>query len=315
MNPGFLQSLTQPAADSAECPAVSVCVCTYQRPHLLVLLLNSLAQQSFRGLFEIIVVDNDPNGSASEVIDRAKQQHPAFSIRYAVEPKKGISFARNTAVSLAAGEFVAWIDDDETATRDWLELLWKTRWLEDADAVFGPVVPAFPEGSPSWARRSGLYDRPRHRTGTIIDAREARTGNALVKASWLRDLDPPFDTRLANTGGEDYDFFARMQERGARFQWCDEAVAYEVVPFERQHPKWMLERRLRGSVNYWRAHPSSAVVKAARAVMGGGVFVFCGLAGIAAAPFGLHRAVRLWWRAMGGLGRVVALTKFTWRGY
>ena len=315
MNHGISQSFTRQPADRNGRPAISVCVCTYQRPHLLSLLLNSLARQSFHGLFEIIVVDNDPNGSASDVIDRTKQQHPAFSIRYAVEPKKGISFARNTAASLAAGDFIAWIDDDETATKDWLDLLWKTRSLEDADAVFGPVVPAFPEGSRSWARRSGLYDRPRHVTGTVIDAREARTGNALVKANWFHVLAPPFDTRLANSGGEDYDFFARMQGRGAKFQWCDEAVAYEVVPFERQQPKWMLERRLRGSVNYWRAHPSSAAVKAVRALMGGGIFISCGLAGIAAAPFGLHRAVRLWWRAMGGLGRVVALTKFTWKGY
>ncbi|HTJ55513.1 MAG TPA: glycosyltransferase family A protein [Nitrosospira sp.] len=27
--------------------------------------------------------------------------------------KKGISFARDTAASLAAGDFLAWIDDDE----------------------------------------------------------------------------------------------------------------------------------------------------------------------------------------------------------
>ena len=34
--------------------------------------------------------------------------------------EKGISFARNTAVSLATGDFLAWIDDDETAAENWL---------------------------------------------------------------------------------------------------------------------------------------------------------------------------------------------------
>lgn len=315
MNLGFLQSPPQPQAKRAVAPEVSICVCTYQRPRLLGLLLDSLVAQSFSRSFEIIVVDNDPKAGASEIIDRARMHHPAFTIRYAVEPRKGISFARNTAASLAAGGFLAWIDDDETAAKDWLELLWTMRLLNDADGVFGPVVPVFPEGSPPWARRSGLYDRPRHVTGTIVDARHARTGNALVKVDWFRAFATPFDTRLANTGGEDYDFFARIQRQGAIFQWCDEAIVYELVPFERQQPKWMLERRLRGSVNYWRAHPSSAASKTVKALTGGGVFIFCGLAGIAAAPFSFHRAVKLWWRAMGGLGRVVALTKLRWKGY
>jgi succinoglycan biosynthesis protein ExoM len=314
MRSDFLSSFTQDPLNRGR-PAVSICVCTFQRPNLLAVLLDSLAAQIFAGFFEIIVVDNDPGGSASEVIERARTQYPDFSISYVVEPQKGISFARNTAVSLAVGDFVAWIDDDENATAVWLESLWETLLLENADAVFGPVVPFFPDGSLSWARRSGLFDRPRHRTGTPINAREARTGNALVKAAWFRTYDPPFDPRLANTGGEDYDFFFRIQNQGAKFIWCDEAVVYELVPFERQQPKWMLERRLRGSVNYWRNHPSTTLRKAIRAVTGGGVFLICGVAGVAAAPFGLHRAVRLWWRAMGGLGRVVALTGFKWKGY
>ena len=36
-------------------------------------------------------------------------------------------------------------DDDETAAENWLEALWQTRLLGDADAVFGPVVPFFPK--------------------------------------------------------------------------------------------------------------------------------------------------------------------------
>ena len=54
----------------------------------------------------------------------------------------------------------------------------------------------------------------------------------------------PFDIKLANTGGEDHDFFSRIQSQGARFLWCDEAVVYGFVPFERQRPQWILERRL-----------------------------------------------------------------------
>ena len=74
-----------------------------------------------------------------------------------------------------------------------------------------------------------MFDRLRHRTGTKIDAREARTGNALVNAEWFR-TEMPFDPKFANTGGEDYDFFSRIKARGARFEWCDEAEVFEAVP-------------------------------------------------------------------------------------
>ncbi|MEO8768068.1 MAG: glycosyltransferase family A protein, partial [Nitrosospira sp.] len=124
--------------------AVSICVCTYRRAHLLPLLLDSLAKQSFSERFEVIVVDNDKMASAAKVVEAGKKRHPDLNIQYTVEVKKGISFARNTAALLATGNFLAWIDDDETAGENWLISLWISRSINDADAVFGPVIPVFP---------------------------------------------------------------------------------------------------------------------------------------------------------------------------
>ena len=278
-------------------------------------LLDSLAEQSFCAPFEVIVVDNDAAGGAATAVEAAKTRHPELNIRYSVEPQKGISFARNTAVSLAAGDFLAWIDDDETAAENWLLSLWMTRSINNVDAVFGPVIPVFPQGSRSWPRRSGVFERPQHPTGTKIDAREARTGNALVKAAWLCSIISPFDTKLANTGGEDYDFFARIEDRGARFEWCNEAEVFEMVPIERQRLVWILERRLRASTYYWRSRSATKVRMAIRASTGGVACIVFGFAGVIMAPFGFHRAVRLWCLAMNGLGRAVAISEVQWKGY
>lgn len=278
------------------------------------MLLDSLAGQSFRDPFEIIVVDNDATSSAAQIVEAAKKYHPKLNIRYAVESQKGISFARNTAASLAAGDFLAWIDDDETAAEDWLMSLWMTCLINNMDGVFGPVIPVFAKDSPAWTGRSGMFDRLRHLTGTKIDAREARTGNALVKADWFR-VAMPFDPKLANTGGEDYDFFSRIEARGAQFAWCDEAEVFESVPLERQRLMWILERQLRGSTLYWRISSKSRAEMIIRAGTGVAACIILGLAGGVVAPFGFHRAVRLWCGAMRGLGRVVAVSGFHWRGY
>jgi len=89
----------------------------------------------------------------------------------------------------------------------------------------------------------------------------------------------------------------------------------EVVALERQRLMWILERRLRVSTLYWRITSKSRAEMVIRAGAGGVACVLFGLAGIAVAPLGLHRAIRLWCRAMGGLGRVVAVSRLRWRGY
>ena len=60
-----------------------------------------------------------------------------------MEPKAGLSFARNAAVAAAPGEILAWIDDDEYADPNWLAEV--ARALADhpeADVVSGVIVPA-----------------------------------------------------------------------------------------------------------------------------------------------------------------------------
>ena len=99
MNSRFMQPPEPQGVDNAERPAVSVCTCTYQRPRLLALLLASLVKQSFSDFFEVIVVDNDPTGSAAEIISKVRYENPRFALRYAVEPKKGISFAQHSSVA------------------------------------------------------------------------------------------------------------------------------------------------------------------------------------------------------------------------
>ena len=89
--------------------------------------------------------------------------------------------------------------------------------------------------------------------------------------------------------GEDQDFFRRMIDQGHTFAWCNEALAYEVVPPIRWKRTFLLRRALlRGAVS--RVHPTFgalAILKSAAAaplyaaalpialVMGQGHFMSC----------------------------------------
>src|SRR5206468_9191594 len=64
-------------------------------------------------------------------------------VDYLVEPRAGLSFARNAAVKAAPGQILAWIDDDEVADPNWLAEV--ARALDehpDADVISGVIVPA-----------------------------------------------------------------------------------------------------------------------------------------------------------------------------
>src|SRR5271157_276740 len=227
---------------------VSVCICTYKRPELLRRLLIELGHQVTEGMFtySIVVVDNDRLESAKVVVSDFAATC-AIPVRYCVESQQNIAMARNRAVENATGDFLAFIDDDEFPIQNWLLTLFKACGKYQADGALGPVKPHFDEKPPSWVIRGGFYQRATYETGLIIDWRKGRTGNVLLKRDLFISGEQPFRPEFRN--GEDQDFFQRQIERGHVFVWCNEAVAYEVVPPSRWNRKFLLKRALlRGSV-------------------------------------------------------------------
>jgi len=233
---------------------ISVCLCTYKRAHFLKRLLRELGSQDASGLFtySIVVADNDHLRSAETVVlDFAATS--TIPVRYCVEPRQNIALARNKAIENADGDFIAFIDDDEFPTNRWLLVLFKACRDYDVDGVLGPVKPHFDEEPPKWVVKGKFYERPSYPTGFVINWRKGRTGNVLLKKSLFISDAQPFRPQFLT--GEDQDFFRRMIEKGHVFVWCNEAVAYEVVPRIRWKRTFMLRRALlRGATSV--VHPT-----------------------------------------------------------
>ena len=248
-----------------EAQHISVCICTYKRPHLLRRLLDGLADQETNGLFmySIVVADNDQLRSAeSAVSDFAAAT--TVPIRYCVEPRQSIALARNKAIENADGEFVAFIDDDEFPAKRWLLTLFTACCDYKVDGVLGPVKPHFDEEPPRWVVQGKFYERPTYPTGFVIDGEKGRTGNVLLHkrlfAAEKLAFRPEFRT------GEDQDFFGRMIDKGHIFIWCNEAVAYEVVPPIRWKRGFMLRRALLRGTNSL-AHPTFGAVDVTKSLI------------------------------------------------
>jgi GT2 family glycosyltransferase len=98
-------------------PFASVVVCTRDRPARLQVCLHRLDQQVYPR-FEVVVVDNAPAHDAVRALVAARQS--GVSYRYVAEHRGGLSWARNAGITAAAGEIIAFLDDDEEPDHDWL---------------------------------------------------------------------------------------------------------------------------------------------------------------------------------------------------
>ncbi len=121
-------------SESDSAPSCSVVICTRDRPEHLDSCLRALASLTYPR-FDVLVVDNAPSdGRAWEVARR-------WRTGYVVEPRPGLSRARNRGARTCAGDIVAYIDDDAIADPRWLHGL----AAEFADprvmAVTGRVLP------------------------------------------------------------------------------------------------------------------------------------------------------------------------------
>lgn len=229
----------------------SVCIATYRRPARLRALLDDLTLQHLMP-DEVIVVDNDPEASALPVVEDLRSGPLPFRVVYDVQPEKNISLTRNRTVALAAGDWLAFVDDDERAPPAWLAQLMGCVAQTRADGALGPVVPVVPPEAPEWIRRGRFYDWTRLPTGALIPPNRLRFGNLVLRASLLRTMQAPFDPAYGLTGGEDGDLLSRLAQDGAVLRWCDEAVVHEPVESARLSLRWLLRRALRGGQDFAR---------------------------------------------------------------
>ncbi|CAN5259808.1 hypothetical protein BH20GEM2_BH20GEM2_15320 [soil metagenome] len=100
---------------------ITVAICTRDRPEQLRRALASLLRQTAAPA-EIVVVDNAPASDATRQLIAAEFPE----VHYVCEAIPGLNFARNRALANAAGEIVAFIDDDAVADPNWIASTQKT---------------------------------------------------------------------------------------------------------------------------------------------------------------------------------------------
>lgn len=269
---------------------LALCIATYLRPDGLDRLLTALdALEPADGVtMTVIIVDNDPEESAAWVKGR---KVAGTEVLYAPEPNRGITYARNRALAVAAElgvDWIGWLDDDEAPRPDWLRSIMATQRTTGADVVAGPAEPRFEADARRWIVDTGTYGTERFATGEHYPFFHTRTSGVILRAASAPT--EGFDDRLALIGGEDRLFFTRMHRAGASFVWDDGAIVDEWVPTSRVSLRWLASRWFRTGVTrsltmLYLDAPSAP--RRLRRVAGGSLMAVTGLFGVvAAAPGG-----------------------------
>jgi succinoglycan biosynthesis protein ExoM len=229
---------------------VDIGICTYRRPELAET-LNSLFRMTIPTdvRVRLIVADNDAEPSAKPIVEQLKATSP-FEITYVHCPKSNISIARNACLSECRAEFLAFIDDDETAPEGWLAALLDTARTTGAEAVLGPVTATYATSAPDWMRKGDF-----HSTFPVWVGNEIITGytcNTLLRVNAPALLGRRFALALGQSGGEDTHFFSHMHEAGGKIAFAEDAMLYEPVPEKRASFMWLAKRRFRSGQTHGR---------------------------------------------------------------
>ena len=204
---------------------ITVAVCTRDRTSDLALCLNALCQLDYPNL-DLLVIDNAPTSNATE---KLVESYP--HVRYVCEPRPGLDWARNRAISEAKGEIIAYTDDDVVVDTGWIKAIAQVfAQSPEVMAVTGLVVPyeleteaqvlfemygGFGRGfERKWYRPYPGSKMPWQWLGTGQFGTGANMAYRRCVFDKIGDFDPALDVGTVTNGGGDLEMFFRVLKSG-----------------------------------------------------------------------------------------------------
>ncbi|PZT99124.1 MAG: glycosyltransferase family 2 protein [Brevundimonas sp.] len=222
---------------------VAVVIPTLRRPEGLERAVRSVFAQAeaLERIAAVVVVDNDPDGSAAPLAERLRSQGPV-PLAYVHAPIPGVATARNAGLAATDAPLIAFLDDDEAASPRWLAALLEAQVQTGADVLFGPIRGRVPDDA-GWttAYLERFFGRQGPLRNGLTDDLHG-CGNTLMVRQTALPGPAPFDVAMNETGGEDDRLFTALMKRGGRFGWAADAWVDEFAPPHRATLAYALTR-------------------------------------------------------------------------
>lgn len=124
-------------------PKISVIMLTYNREKFVRRMIECIIAQIFRD-FEFIIVDNGSTDRSGVIADEYALKDAR--IRVIHRERGNIGSGRNAGLDVAKGEYIAFVDDDDSCEPDFLEFLYKLALENNAEvSICGAADKVFDE--------------------------------------------------------------------------------------------------------------------------------------------------------------------------
>lgn len=120
-----------------EVPMISVIIPIYNSEKYLKKCIESVINQTYKDI-EIILVDDGSRDSSAEICDEYAKKYENVQVLH--QMNQGLVQARKKGVSLARGEYIAFVDSDDWIDEDFYEKLIEVVKNEDSDIVTSGII-------------------------------------------------------------------------------------------------------------------------------------------------------------------------------
>lgn len=198
---------------------ISVVITTCNRDkHILKETIDSVINQTYKN-YEIIVVNDSPTYQFRKEIDELVESYGNRIVYRINEKPYGANYARNLGASIAKGEYISFLDDDDYWAIERLEKV-KRKFEEGVDIVYSDFY-IFSEKKRNYTRRE-LSDGMNTVETMLYDNFLGGFSNVSIRKS-LFDSVGGLDNSL--TSYQDQDLFMRLLQKG-KVGYIPEALSY-----------------------------------------------------------------------------------------
>lgn len=196
--------------------------------------------------WEIVVVDNNSQDDTSERVQYYQEDWPLeFPLRYCLEPRQGLAFARQRGIEEANGAYVAFLDDDTIPDKRWVECAFDFGQAHPKAGAFGGQVHGdFEVAPPENFKRiqSFLAIKERGEQSHLYDPQNLvlppGAGLVVRRQAWLESV-PKCLSRVSS--GEDFEASLHLHQAGWEIWYCPTMHLFHQIPKWRLEPKYLLK--------------------------------------------------------------------------
>jgi len=235
---------------------LSVALCTHnQRDRLQRTLRDLTLLVRPDSPWELLIVDNASTDGTAQLAAATDWRTPDLNVRVVREEQLGLSNARNRAIREATGDYIIFMDDDETPHPQWLSAYERVILAQQPDALGGRIEVMFEDGErPAWLQDElmgflGRLDHGAVARPMVEPATPIFGGNFAFRRDVFARVGS-FDAALgrkgtANIGGEDTELYRRMIGMGCNIWWVPEAIIHHRIQAGKLHRGYFLDLHFR----------------------------------------------------------------------